>query len=97
MLFIFASTSITYAQDSISKAKAITLADAFTKGKVDVFARVVFMNTINEGLLKDDYAFAAGVGVGFTTKSFHGFRAGISSFVINNICPYIHLFLNYII
>ncbi|MBK7959649.1 MAG: outer membrane porin, OprD family [Bacteroidetes bacterium] len=43
------------------------------------------MGTINEGALKDDYAIAAGLGAGITTKSFHGFQLGVSSFVTYNL------------
>lgn len=61
------------------------LKDVFLRGRLSVHARSVFMNTINEGSLKDDYALAAGVGIGLTTKPFHGLQAGISTFVVNNI------------
>lgn len=61
------------------------LRDLFLKPKIDVNARTVFMNTINDGSLKDDYALASGIGIGITTQSFHGLQAGISSFVIYNL------------
>jgi hypothetical protein len=59
--------------------------DIFLKAKLDVNARSVYMATINDGSLKDDYALAAGIGVGVTTKSFHGFQFGVSSFVTYNL------------
>lgn len=62
-----------------------TLRDLFLKPKIDVNARTVFMTTINDGGLKDDYALASGIGIGITTKSFHGLQAGVSSFVIYNL------------
>ncbi len=62
-----------------------TLSDLLLKSKIDVNARTVFMSTINDGALKDDYALAAGVGLGITTKSFYGLQAGVSSFVIYNL------------
>ncbi len=62
-----------------------TLRDLFIKSKIDVNARTVFMSTINDGALKDDYALASGIGIGITTKSFHGLQAGVSSFVTYNL------------
>lgn len=59
--------------------------DLLLKAKLDVHMRTVYMNTINEGALKDDYAIASGAGIGITTKSYYGFQAGISSFVTYNV------------
>ena len=61
------------------------LKDLFLKSQLEIHARSVYMNTINEGTLKDDYALASGIGIGITTKSFHGFQFGISSFVTYNL------------
>lgn len=78
------------AQDSIKapvkfRTNDTTLRDVFLKSKIDVHARSVFMSTVNEGMLKDDYALASGAGLGITTNSFYGLQAGISAFVIYNI------------
>lgn len=81
---------VSFGQDTLNiHPKAVkdttTLRDVFLKSKLDVNARTVFMSTINDGSLKDDYALASGVGIGITTKSFHGLQAGVSSFVIYNL------------
>jgi hypothetical protein len=71
---------------TVIKAKDSTnLKDLFSKSQLEIHARSIFMNTINEGELKDDYALASGIGIGITTKSFHGFQFGISSFVFYNL------------
>ena len=70
----------------VTKTKDSTkLKDLFLKSQLEVHARSVFMNTINDGALKDDYALASGIGIGITTKSFHGLQVGISSFVTYNL------------
>ena len=80
-------TCLSYGQDSLKIVNIDTnkLKDVFSKGKLEISARSFFMSTINEGALKDDYALASGVGVGVVSKAFHGFQAGISSFVTYNL------------
>lgn len=80
-------THLSYGQDSLKIVNRDTtkLKDVFSKGKLEVSARSFFMSTTNEGVLKDDYALASGVGVGFVSKSFHGFQVGVSSFVTYNL------------
>jgi hypothetical protein len=80
-LFFVGQTPV--ANDSISLSKDTAMfMDLLVKGKLDVHIRSMYMHTINEGALKDDYALASGAGLGLTTKPYHGFQAGISSFVI---------------
>lgn len=46
--------------------------------------RSFYMQTVNEGSLKDDYALATGAGLGVITKSVYGFQFGLSGFFIAN-------------
>ncbi len=48
-------------------------------------SRFFLMSTINDGILKDDYALASGAGVGMLTRPFHGFQVGISGFFTYNL------------
>ena len=63
----------------------VSLKEVFTKSTIQFHARTMAIGTINEGSLKDDYAIGAGIGAGITTKSFHGFQLGFSSFVTYNL------------
>lgn len=47
--------------------------------------RSFFMSTINEGALKDDYALAAGAGIGMLTHPLYGLQFGMSGFFIYNL------------
>jgi hypothetical protein len=51
----------------------------------DAHARSFFMSTVNDGHLKDDYALAAGAGIGVLTKPLHGFQLGVTGFFIFNL------------
>ena len=86
-IIFFLFSLVYYGQDSItSKIKdSSSVKNLFLKSKLEVNARSVYMTTINEGDLKDDYAIASGIGLGLLTKSFHGIQAGISGFVIYNL------------
>lgn len=61
------------------------LTDIFKLSRPEFRSRLFYMRTENEGLLKDDYALAAGLGAGLTTASYHGFQASVSSFVVYNV------------
>jgi hypothetical protein len=86
IIFFFFSL-VYYGQDSITiKIKdSSSVKNLFLKSKLEVNARSVYMTTINEGDLKDDYAIASGIGLGLLTKSFNGLQLGISGFVIYNL------------
>lgn len=78
-----------FAQDSLlcktGNKDTTRLSTLFTKAKLEVNARTVYMTTINEGALTDDQAWAACGGIGIVTKSLHGLDAGISGQVIYNL------------
>lgn len=59
--------------------------DLFTHGRITLHARSVYMTTINEGVLKDDYAHAAGIGLGLNSGTWRGFQCGVSGFVTYNL------------
>ncbi len=86
ILFLLLSI-ISLAQDTLklNVKDTTTFKDLILKSKLDVNARTVFMSTINDGALKDDYALASGIGLGLTTKSFHGLQAGVSAFALYNL------------
>lgn len=86
-IIFFLFSLVYYGQDSItSKIKdSSSVKNLFLKSKLEVNARSVYMTTINEGDLKDDYAIASGIGLGLLTKSFNGLQLGISGFVIYNL------------
>lgn len=96
ILFLITSYAFSQKNDSLQKGAAnipivsktkdsTSLKDVVLKGQWEINARSFFMNTINDGALKDDYALASGIGIGLTTKSLYGFQAGISSFVTYNL------------
>lgn len=62
-----------------------SLENSFLKAHWEVHARSFFMNTTNEGALKDDYALAAGAGIGVVTQPYYGFQVGMSGFFVYNI------------
>ena len=64
---------------------SICLKDCFLKAHWEAHTRTFLMNTINEGALKDDYALAAGAGIGVLTQPVYGFQAGVSGFFIYNL------------
>jgi len=61
------------------------LKEYFIGAHWEAHTRSFFMSTINEGNLKDDYAFASGAGIGVMTKPFYGLQLGISGFFIYNL------------
>lgn len=46
----------------------------------EIHSRNFFMSTLNQGMLKDDYALASGIDIGFITASFKGLQFGIKTF-----------------
>jgi hypothetical protein len=89
--FLLFHSFIVVSQDSLKatvtepKKDSAIFKDIVLKSKIEVNTRTVFMSTINDGSLKDDYALASGIGIGIVTKSFYGFQAGVSSFVTYNL------------
>jgi hypothetical protein len=66
--------------DSVSTVKGLFDASAW-----HFHSRSFFMNTLNQGLLKDDFALAQGAGIGLVTKPFKGFQMGLSGYFIFNV------------
>ena len=64
---------------------SLCLKDCLLKAHWEAHSRTFFMQTINEGALKDDYALASGAGIGVLTKPIYGFQVGISGFFIYNL------------
>ena len=66
--------------DSVKSVK-----DLFNASQWHFHSRTFYMNTVNEGALKDDYALAQGAGIGLVTSPFHGFQMGLSGYFIFNV------------
>jgi len=64
---------------------SICIKECIQKADWEFRSRTFFMSTVNDGVLKDDYALATGAGVGMLTRPFHGFQAGISGFFTYNL------------
>jgi len=56
--------------------------NTFKKARIELRARSVYMHSLNQGVLTDAQAWAAGIGVGIVTKNYRGFEAGLS----HNLC-----------
>lgn len=92
---LFSFIGIIYAQDnhhgvdvhhiSLKPKDSVCLKDCFLKAHWEAHTRTFFMNTINDGALKDDYALASGAGIGILTQPIYGFQAGMSGFFIYNL------------
>jgi hypothetical protein len=67
------------------KSDTNTLQHFFRNGDFFGHARYYFMATDNTGPLKDFFANAFGMGIGYETGKFHGFQIGISGFFIYNL------------
>lgn len=59
-----------------------SLQSHFLHAQWQLHSRTIFMSTINEGNLKDDYTLATGAGIGILTEPFHGFQLGMNGFFI---------------
>ncbi|MBL7917888.1 MAG: OprD family outer membrane porin, partial [Bacteroidia bacterium] len=70
---------------SLKPKDSVCLKDCFLQAHWEAHARTFFMNTFNEGNLKDDYALASGAGIGLLTKPIYGFQFGVSGFFIYNL------------
>lgn len=68
-----------------NKEDTSTLQAFFRNGEFYGHARYYFMATDNERGLKDFYANAFGMGIGYETGKFKGFQIGISGFFIYNL------------
>jgi hypothetical protein len=62
-----------------------TLQHLLRKGKFEVQARTFFMATINEGSLKDFYAWGAGIGSSYESPCWKGLQVAVSGFVWDNL------------
>ncbi len=62
-----------------------TVKELFDASAWHFHSRSFFMNTLNRGDLKDDYALAQGAGIGLVTKPFRGFQMGLSGYFIFNV------------
>jgi hypothetical protein len=71
--------------DDSSKMKINSIEDFAKQSKWSMHSRSYFMSTINEGALKDDYAFAQGAGIGLLTVPVKGFQLGVAGYFIFNI------------
>lgn len=69
----------------IKPKDSLCIKDCFLQAHWEAHSRTFFMNTINEGNLKDDYALASGAGIGLLTKPIYGFQVGLSGFFIYNL------------
>lgn len=66
-----------------SKIKSVK--DFFQKSEWHFHSRSYFMATLNEGVLKDDYTFAQGAGIGLLTVPVKGFQLGVKGYFIFNV------------
>lgn len=62
-----------------------TVKDLFNASSWRFHSRTFFMNTLNQGSLKDDYALAQGAGIGLITKPWKGIQLGLSGYFIFNV------------
>ncbi|MFY8190971.1 MAG: hypothetical protein ACOVK9_08390, partial [Bacteroidia bacterium] len=74
-----------HTERSRDKSDTTTLQAFFRNGEFYGHARYYFMATDNEANLKDFYANAFGMGIGYETGKFKGFQIGISGFFIYNL------------
>ena len=74
-----------HTERSKNKKDTSTLQAFFRNGEFYGHARYYFMATDNAGDLKDFYANAFGMGIGYETGQFKGFQIGISGFFIYNL------------
>lgn len=70
---------------SLKPKDSLCLKDSFLKAHWEAHARSFFMHTNNEGGLKDDYALAAGAGIGMITQPLYGFQFGLSGYFTYNV------------
>lgn len=91
IFFLFFNSLLIFSQDNnetlITIKKKDSLSQKENKLKVDWEARSrsFFMSTLYDNNLKDDYAFATGVGLGGITRPFYGFQIGLSGFFTYNV------------
>jgi hypothetical protein len=83
--FVLFFACAAHGQDIIVENDTANRSGPFSGAKFSFRARSVYMTTLNDGPLKDDYALAAGVGAGVISGKFHGFQAGVSGFVTYNL------------
>lgn len=68
-----------------TKGDSLYLKNTILNAQWHAHIRTFLMSTTNEGELKDDYALAAGAGIGVLTKPLYGFQVGLSGFFIYNL------------
>lgn len=76
---------IDHSHISLKPKDSLCLKDCIMQAHWEAHMRTFFMQTINEGALKDDYALASGAGIGVLTKPIYGFQVGVSGFFIYNL------------
>lgn len=67
------------------KNDSLYLKNSILNAQWHAHLRTYLMSTTNEGELKDDYALAAGAGIGILTKPLYGLQVGMSGFFIYNL------------
>lgn len=91
LIFLFFTSFLIYSQDNtetlITIKKKDSLSQNENKLKLDWEARSrsFFMSTLYDNNLKDDYAFATGIGLGAITRPLFGFQIGLSGFFTYNV------------
>ena len=81
---LLAQTHESTFNDSL-KYEIKSIEDFAKLSKWSVHSRSYFMSTINEGILKDDYALAQGAGIGLLTVPVKGFQLGVAGYFIFNL------------
>jgi len=78
-LFLFLFIAFIYSDSSFGQEAQSdkSLYEAFSEGELQGEVRNFFMNTINEGELKDYYTNATGIALNYKTKPLYGFSAGV--------------------
>lgn len=98
VILLFLTVNSLKAQDHTSSVRkdkhhdSVCLQECITKAHWAAHTRTFLMGTLNEGLLKDDYALGTGAGISMETKPVKGFQVGVSGFFIYNLySSHIHI------
>jgi hypothetical protein len=82
--YITISWNNLYAQKN-TPPDSSSLQGIFQYGKWDIHHRTMFMATINQATLKDDYAVGTGIGASFLTRPYYGLQLGVGAFSSFNV------------
>ena len=90
LFFLLVASFLIYSQENSETSnnkKKDSLVSKDNKLKLDLQARSrsFFMSTMYDNNLKDDYAFASGVGLSVTNQPIYGFQIGVGGFFSYNI------------